>query len=172
MDLKKIYLVTLIGISTLSVHGQTNEPDTWLLGEKLPGWSGKAFKLLKLDSLYKLSDFINPYYIEADFNGDNKTDIAIAIEHTGTKKKGMIIIHQSTGKHFIIGAGKDFGNGGDNFNWMDIWKVYRDKRIGLGVGETKPVDLKTNAIYVAKSESSSAVIYWTGEKYKWYHQGD
>lgn len=55
---------------------------------------------------------------------------------------------------------------------MDIWKVYTGKKMELGVGEEKPVNLNANAIYVAKSESSSAVIYWTGAKYKWYQQGD
>lgn len=151
---------------------QTQEDNRWLLNEKLPGWSAAAWKSLKLDSTYTISDFINPYYLEADFNGDNKTDIAIAIEHVPTKKKGFIVLHQSGTAYYIIGAGKDFGNGGDNFNWMDIWKVYTEKTIGLGVGEKKPVDLKTKAIYVAKSESSSAIVYWTGQKYIWYQQGD
>jgi len=154
------------------IHAQSEEDKRWLLWERLPDWSATALKSLKLDSLYSISDFINPYYLEADFNGDNKIDIAIAVEQVRTKKKGFLIVHQSGKKYFVVGAGKEFGNGGDDFNWMDVWKVYTDKKIGPGVGEKNPVALKMKAILVAKSESSSAVIYWTGDKYQWYHQGD
>ena len=140
--------------------------------EKLPSWASKIIKSKKLDSLYVVSDFINPFYLEADLDGDNKNDIAIAMQKKAGKQKGFVIIHQSSGKYFMIGAGKEFGNGGDNFDWMDIWKVYTEKRIAAGVGENKTIDLRSKAIFVAKSESSSAVIYWTGERYKWHHQGD
>ena len=159
-------------ILTQTVWGQQDEANTWLLQQKLPDWTTTTLKKLKLDSLYKLSDFINPFYIEADFDGDNKSDIAVATEQTKTKKKGIIILHRATGRYFVLGAGNNFGNGGDNFDWMDIWKVYTDKKISPGVGEIKPMDLKVNGIYIAKSESSGGVIFWTGNKYKWYQHGD
>ena len=170
--MKYPFLILTVFLLSLRVLSQTNEPDTWLLEQKLPEWFVKSFKMLRLEASYKLSDFINPFYIEADFNGDNKTDIAVVIEQVASKKKGILVIHQQVPKYYVIAAGKDFGNGGDNFDWMDVWKVYSDKKIGAGVGEAKTVDLKTKAIYVAKSESSSAVIYWTGDKYRWHHQGD
>ncbi|HET9277706.1 MAG TPA: hypothetical protein VFN95_05955 [Flavitalea sp.] len=163
--------VTLIFCASI-IHAQSTENKTWLLREKLPEWSATALKSLKVESSYTLSDFINPYYLEADFNGDNKIDIAIAVEQVRTKKKGFVIIHQPGKNYFVVGAGNEFGNGGDDFTWMDIWKVYTDKTIGSGVGEKNPAPLKAKAILVAKSESSSAVIYWTGNKYQWYHQGD
>ena len=163
--------VTLIFCASVT-NAQSEEDKSWLLREKLPDWSAAALKSLHLDSLYSISDFINPYYLEADFNGDNKIDVAIAVEQVRTKKKGFVIVHQPGKNYFVIAAGKEFGNGGDDFNWMDVWKVYTGKKPGTGVDEKTSASLGTKSILVAKSESSSAVIYWTGKKYAWYQQGD
>ena len=167
----QMFLILISFWSTFQVKGQTNV-DTWLLEQKLPEWSLKAFRTFNAGNLYRLSDYINPFYLEADFNGDNRPDIAMVVEQTGTNKKGFVIIHHGSPSTTIIGAGKDFGNGGDNFDWMDIWRVYTPEKINPGVGEAKTVHLRTKAIYVAKSESSSAVIYWNGTRYTWHHQGD
>ena len=163
------FLVFLLTI--WNAYSQAGPTDTWLLEQKLPEWAASAFNA-KAKTSYQLSDFINPFYIQSDFNGDSKTDIAIAVVQTGTTKKGILIFHQQQPGHYVIGAGKDFGNGGDNFDWMDIWKVYSANKIGAGVNAPGTVALKTTAIYVAKSESSSAVIYWNGSAYKWHQQGD
>jgi hypothetical protein len=60
----------------------------------------------------------------------------------------------------------------DDMNWMDAWQVYYKKDVGLGVGETKLLKLKGEAIYAGKLESSSGLIYWDGKEYRWYQQGD
>lgn len=170
----------LIGIIlTLSTYGQTPETNEWILRQKLPDWFNFSFNKLKLNSSYKISDYINPFYLEADFNGDNTLDIAVAIEQKETNKKGFVVLHAGREDFFIIGAGNPFGNGGDNFNWMDIWKVYRNQgeqeltyNADSEIEGSRAVRLKNTGIYVEKSESAGGLIYWDSYQYVWNQAGD
>ncbi|MBA2408143.1 MAG: hypothetical protein H0V65_09165 [Chitinophagales bacterium] len=137
---------------------------------RIGSWS--FTNLRDLIATSKISDYINPFYIEGDFNGDEIIDIAVLTEEKKLTKRGIIICHANSKMFFVLGAGKTFGNGNDDFQWMDIWKVYRETKVELGVGETEIINLKGQAIFVEKSESASAIIYWTGQNYKWYQQGD
>ena len=175
MSFKNYIFCFVLTSITFSVKGQ--DMDCWdykayLHEQQVPDWFIEFFKGQKLDIIYKISDFINPFYLEGDFNGDEKIDIAVLIEEKKTTKRGIIICHGTTKMFYILGAGKTFGNGGDDFVWLDIWKVYRETKVGLGVSETETISLKGQAILVEKSESASAIIYWTGQNYKWYQQGD
>ena len=38
-----------------------------------------------------------------------------------TGKTGIIIMHSQTNDYYILVAGTEFGNGGDDFNWIDKW---------------------------------------------------
>jgi FG-GAP repeat len=60
---------------------------------------------------------MNPSYLEGDFNGDGKTDVAVSNKERASGKLGIVIVHGATGKVPILGAG--IGNGGDDFEWMD-----------------------------------------------------
>ncbi|MCB0506215.1 MAG: hypothetical protein KDC58_12055 [Cyclobacteriaceae bacterium] len=170
--MKKLILSIILNSSiALSVYGQDNQ---WLLQQQLPNWTKEELSNSDFENTYLLSEFINPFYLEADFNGDSKMDIAIAIENKSDHKKGFVILHNSTGESFIIGAGKNFGNGRDDFKWMDIWKVQRNLTIHQLVYKTngdidnsEPLQLNNTAIMVAKSESGSGVIYWDDITYRW-----
>ncbi len=161
---------TFAGIET--AEGQNSDYKHYLLEQQLPDWFLNLYKSAKIGTDYQIADFINPFYLEADFNWDGHTDIAVLIEDTLTKKEGIIVFHGQIATFFILGAGTKSGNGGDDFDWMDIWKVYQGTSLEPGVGETEKINLKGPALWVEKSESASAVIYWTGTKYTWYQQGD
>lgn len=137
-----------------------------------PGWIAKRFEKSDLSNKYKLSSKINPFYLRGDYNGDGEQDIAILIEEIKTKKIGIGVFHSNSNYIYIIGAGKKVGNGGDNFKWMDMWSVYKKQPIEQGVGEGKPPTINSEALYVGKSEAASAIIYWNGDDYVWYQQGD
>lgn len=64
------------------------------------------------------------------------------------------------------------GNGGDDFVWMTNWTVRRNKEVGMGASMEPPPTLKGEALLVEKAESASGIIYWDGEQYLWYQQGD
>jgi hypothetical protein len=121
---------------------------------------------------YDLSFHINPSYLEGDFNGDGKMDVAVLVTERSTRKLGIAIVHGTTGKVTILGAGIAVGNGGDDFEWMDSWQVYSKTRATHAAGETSVPRLRGDALLVEKSEAASALIYWNAKRYVWSQQGD
>jgi len=172
-------LTFLLLLTSLTLSGQTDKYKDWVLTQRLPKWTIRAVLDLKINENYQISDYINPFYLEADFNGDNELDIAITINQRGTNKKGIVIIHKKINNFFVLGAGVKFGNGGDDFNWMDIWKVNRSLVVNEltydNVSEitgSKELKIKHPGLDVEKSESAGGLIYWDGEKYKWVQTSD
>ena len=125
--------------------------------EEPPAWAMKAFNE-KLRTRYEVVQKPEPSFYVGDFNGDGTSDVALLIEEKTTTKVGIAIIEGKEKKIKIVGAGKSFGNGGDDFSWIDVWSV---RHTG-----------KVDRLYVAKSEAASAVIYWDGSKYRWQQEGD
>jgi hypothetical protein len=121
---------------------------------------------------YDLSFRINPSYLEGDFNGDGKMDVAVLVKERSTGKLGIAIVHGTTGKVTILGAGIGIGNGGDDFEWMDSWEVYSKTRGAHASGETGVPRLRGDALLVEKSEAASAMIYWNGKRYVWSQRGE
>jgi hypothetical protein len=121
---------------------------------------------------YDLSFRINPSYLEGDFNGDGKMDVAVLVRERSTGKLGIAIVHGTTGKVTILGAGIGIGNGGDDFEWMDSWQAYPKTRAANASNETKVLHLRGDALLVEKSEAASALIYWNGKRYFWSQQGN
>ena len=122
---------------------------------------------------YALSAWLNPYYLQGDFNGDGQTDFAVLAQEKRTGKRGVLVVHIGANQQFVIGAGNSIGNGGDDFSWMDAWQIYPRGRVGQGADlEAPPPVLMGDALLVIKTESASGLVYWTGTEYQWYPQGD
>jgi hypothetical protein len=124
---------------------------------ELPAWAVKVFNE-KLSTRYELVQRPEPSFYVGDFNGDGKSDVALLIKEKTTAKVGIAIVEGNQRKIKILGAGKSFGNGGDDFSWMDAWSIRQSGKV--------------DRLYVAKKEAASAVIYWDGSKYKWQQEGD
>ena len=99
-------------------------------------------------------------------------DVAVLVKERSTGKPGIVIVHGTTGKVTILGAGIGIGNGGDDFEWMDSWQVYSKTRAAHASGETGVPRLRGDALLVEKSEAASAMIYWNGKRYVWSQRGD
>ena len=99
-------------------------------------------------------------------------DTAVLVKERSTGKIGIAIVHGTTGKVTILGAGIGIGNGGDALEWMDSWQVYSKKRAGHAAGQTGVPHLRGDAVLVEKSDAASALIYWNGKRYVWSQQGD
>ena len=121
---------------------------------------------------YDLSFRTNPFYLRGDFNGDGNTDVAFLVQHRSTGKIGIAIVHGATDKVIILGAGVAIGNGGDDFEWMDSWRVLSKDSAAREGGKTNAPDFRGDALFVEKSEAASALIYWNGKRYVWSQQGD
>jgi hypothetical protein len=119
------------------------------------------------------SNWMTPARHTGDFDGDGKPDMAALVTHTRSKKRGILIIHgvdtapaagagAVAGTHtraVLVGAGVNFGNGGDDFEWANKWTV--QKRKG-----------KTDALLVEREESGGGVIEFVNGKYRWRQHGD
>lgn len=170
----KTPLLLLFSFSTLMAAAQS---------KNLPEWAEAAFAKKGLNKKYTITSSFKPDQLKADFNGDKEADIAIPVVETSTKKKGILVIHGKTEDHFLLGAGKEFGNVGDDFDWMDKWSLYKkktasetqfDKNSGDILG-SKEVKLERPAILIQHAEKGAAnaggLIYWNGKRYTWIHQG-
>jgi len=138
----------------------------------LPDAAKKALTNGPVGRKYDLSFHMNPSYLEGDFNGDGKMDVAALVKERSTGKVGVAIVSGTTGKVTILGAGIGIGNGGADFEWMDSWQVYSKTRAAHAVRETGVLHFRGEALLVEKSEAASALIYWNGKRYVWSQQGD
>ena len=121
---------------------------------------------------YAFSAHINPFYLHGDFDGDGQLDTAVWIRERATGKSGIAIFHGKANRLIIVGAGRDLGNGSDDFSWLNAWHVFRRGPAGQGADGKPPPKLRGDAIMVIKTEAASALIYWDGKRYGWYQQGD
>lgn len=172
----KILTILILTIPTI-VLGQGKSVDhykTFVFESNLPEEIFRFYNQDEIKGSYSIRTDLNPFYLRGDFDGDKKQDYALSIVDRKTGKKGILVYHMGTKNYYIIGAGKPLvnGNGGDDYKWMDAWKVYVHKDVEIGVGETDKITLKGEGILAIKMESASGIIYWTGENYKWYQQGD
>src|SRR4029453_8621453 len=133
--MKFLPAVSLQALACLTVHA----------GEEPPAWAMKVLSE-RLSTRYELVQKLEPFFYVGDFNGDGKSDVALLIKEKTTAKVGIGIIAAGEGKINIVGAGRTFGNCGDDCSWMDAWSLRRSGKV--------------DQLNVAKSEPASAVIYW------------
>ena len=152
--------------------------------ETYPEWLKDSMRKKKLDIKYELNAWLKPAYVQEDFNGDGQPDIAVLVIEKVTHKKGILLVHNHSSECYVFGAGTNFGDGSDNFAWAGKWYVYNkktafetrfDKKSGDVLGGKK-VKLSHPCISIARvddgAEDSGGLIYWTGRKYRWIHQGE
>lgn len=170
MKLKLLMLVVgMVFSKNLSAQENERTEKQILLEKRIPEWTRPIVSKSEIKDNYYISDTINPFYLEADFNGDKLVDIAFYIVSKVDGKSGILIIHRQTNIHFIIGAGKDFGMG-DNMSWVKVWSIHREQSIRSFTNEKTQLSLKYPAIRIVKSDEISAYFYWTGKKYKTFNQ--
>lgn len=149
-----------------------------------PGWVMDSLKSKGLDKKYELNAFLKPGWLQDDFNGDGAPDIALLIVEKATHKKGILLLTGKNSDFYVFGAGSKFGDGSDDFSWAGKWYVYKkktayetqfDKKNGDILGG-KQIKLTHPCISIASvedgAEISGGLIYWTGKKYRWIHQGE
>jgi len=102
---------------------------------------------------------MKPERLSGDFDGDGKPDVALPVAHAKSKKRGILIMHAGRTVVTLIGAGVNFGNGGDDFEWANRWVVVKRKG-------------KADALLVEREESGGGLVEFVGGKYRWRQRGD
>jgi len=162
-------LLTIVAALAILASDALGREPTWQERQNLPSWAAPIFGEQQFASTYALSTRINPYFLQGDFNGDGRLDVAVLIEHKRTAQQGIAILHAGSTNPIVVGAGREIGNGGADFSWLDAWSV--QVREPDARGKNAPA-LRGDALLVQKLESASGLIYWDGMAYRWRQQGD
>ena len=140
------------------------------LDSQLPAWAAKPWAAAAAANRVEAFGGINPFYQRGDFDGDGKADLAILVREKTNGKIGILLLHR-VGRPALLGAGRPFGNGGDDFAWIDQWSV-ADAGATARRGDYSATGRTADALWVAKEGTASAVIRYRNGKYVWRQQGD
>lgn len=162
----QLHLLLFICCFIHSSYGQTTSDS--LMMENIPDWVRPILEKSELAQKHHILETFNPFYLEADFNGDKLDDIAFFVENKIDHTKGVLIINKGKNLVFIIGCGTQTDMG-SSLTWAKRWFVYRNKSLWNN-GTNKKASLKSPAIQLIRNEKDSMVIYWTGRKYKTFMQ--
>lgn len=163
-------MTTLLFVVLRLLPAPQPDSDSWRWN--LPAWSRSAVDGAEAQKRLKLSNRLNPYSLQGDFNGDGKLDLAVLVRGEKDGKEGILVVFRGVPGFRILGAGSPLGSHGDDFSWMDVWSVYPRGTVERGAVEEAPPRLRGDALLVEKSESASAILYWDGKTFRWYQQGD
>jgi hypothetical protein len=132
----------------------------------------ERFGACGLDTPFAVSPFLSNFEFEADFDGDGAFDHAALIEREGDGKRGIAICRAGTWLD-VIGISGDIGEFQPAYmESVDWWVAVPEGPVGANAsGEVPPV-LLGDAIILGKEDSSSVLIYWDGEAFASYWQGD
>ena len=165
----KYYYLILIFCS-LNLYGQKNNTANWKNNHDIPRWAVKEFNNRGLDEKYIITYQLYPSFLQGDFNGDKRKDVAILVAEQSTNKLGIAIIH---GKHpqalryqiNIIGAGESLGDIGDNFKWVDIWNKFKSNSRELN--NVRLPAVHGDVINLQEKDKRNGIIFWDGRDYNW-----
>jgi len=162
MKLASLVLAALLPHSALAEES--------LLPGQFPFWAERAWAQAAISRSLQVSKRLNPFVWRGDFDGDGRQDLALLVLNIRSKKEGIAFLFQR-GRVVVIGAGTNFGNGGDDFSWMDVWHV-EEKGTGHGNYRGQSVTLRVDGLMVAKESSASALVYFRNGRPVWQQYGD
>jgi hypothetical protein len=158
-----------VAVALMLMAGASGLAQPLPLESQLPAWATKPWAAASAASRVELFAAVNPFYQRGDFDGDGRADLAILVRDRASGKIGILVLHRS-GRPALLGAGRNFGNGGDDFAWIDQWSVDDG---GKDVRRNDPSPRRApDALWVAKEGSASALIRYRNGKYVWQQQGD
>lgn len=139
----------------------------------LPVWACDAAFEAKLHRRFAVYSQINPFFLNADFNGDGKSDVAVWVTDRRTKKLGIAILHRDIKEPVLLAAGRAWEERGDNFIGLDMWTIIpTGETLGSNYEDEKKVFLKSDALLLMKSDSAAFAVYWDGAQYRSFQLSD
>lgn len=160
-SLKQLFGFAVLAVFASNSRGESNAQD------QLPDWARTKWASLVEVSALEVSTRLNPFTWPGDFDGDGRLDFALLVRSMASNKEGIAIIFQAATKPVVLGAGVSFGNGGDDFSWLDLWGV-----VEADGARQSPTTRGADGLRVAKQESASALIFIEDGKAIWQQEGD
>jgi hypothetical protein len=154
----RLILSTMLLLSSPTTARAQEPGPEWFARMSLPSWVDSVVGPLLQEKRYELGLALNPFFQVGDFDGDRRLDAAVFVRSRESGKYGILMLRRSDPRPQPLGAGRAFGNGGDDFNWLNIWRVEPAAR--------------GDQLFVEKSESASGAITWDGRGYRWTQLGD
>jgi hypothetical protein len=159
-----VRLLIAAGLLAARAAGAQAPADEALIRQSLPAWGHMTLDAPAFAAKYSLESRLNPFFQQGDFDGDGRLDLAVLIVEKASGKHGVALLRRGAAAAVVVGAGRDFGNGGDDWGWMDVWRI--EEAAGARPGVVRH-DLR-----VEKSESGGGVIGWDGHAFRWRQAGD
>jgi hypothetical protein len=132
----------------------------------VPSFAGQRLdESLGADSLDVFTG-LDPHFQRGRFDDDTLPDVALLVVAKASGKRGIAFIHAADSSVHVIGAGRDFGNGGDDFECVGVW------RIESRTARPDITPAGRELLFIGKPESAGAMIWWNGRVYVWTQHGD
>lgn len=141
------------------------------LDAQLPEWAATKWQRWSQSKQLNLLARINPFVWRGDFNGDQRSDLAVLVKHAVNGKEGIVVLFRGNSSPVLVGAGEVVGDAGDDFSWIDFWCV-QDRGSNQKSYYQRSLHMPTEGLLVAKDASASGLIYFKNGKAKWLQQGD
>lgn len=111
----------------------------------------------------------NPCKLTGDFDGDGRPDTAEQVVEAGGKQRRGVQVSFASRRTSVLGAGVEIGNGGDDFSWMDAWRVMPGKE-WKDIWTERPLP-SGDVLLVESWGNASGLIGWVKGRPRWV-QGD
>jgi hypothetical protein len=150
--LRRFFVVALgiVGLGAAPLAAQEAPPE-WLGRMSLPRWVDSVVGPLLFSGRYTLGLRLNPFFQLGDFDGDRRADAAVFVREVASGKEGILLLRRVAPSPTVLGAGRSVGRVGDNFSWLDIWRVEAGEDI--------------DRLVVEKSETASGAVSWDGRDF-------
>ncbi len=156
--------VTLVCAAALTAIARRSNAQATSTDTPLPEWARARWGAVASARSLARSARIAPAILRGDFDGDGAEDVALLVESVKSHKVGIVFLHRNDAKPYVVGAGTTLGNGGDDFEWADSWKVQtRVQKSGAR---------RADALLLEREGSGSGLIYFAARAYHWRQVGD
>jgi hypothetical protein len=124
---------------------------------------------LGLDSLYAIDFRLQyPPYLNGDFDGDGVADAAVLVTERSTGKLGVAFVLRGPLRVVLVGAGTSVEGTSDDLSGLARWDTFRKGSMrNLSIPDVPREALAADALWIAKRDSTSGFIVWTGTGYRW-----
>lgn len=154
--------IAVVAISGSACSAKSKHPENPVF----PAWADSEMRRAGLDKRFEVHRKVDPVYQIGDFDGDGQLDFAGLVRDRSSAKIGVLILHRAGGGAHILGAGHQFGNGGDDWSWLGAWRVVPPAQLPDSVSSSR------DALLVEKPESAGGLLVWKGSEYEWIQWGD